>query len=66
MALTSRDFDKVKIIVTEAVADLPTRNDLDRLEGRITTAIGLLQRDTFARLDQHEERITRLEKANAK
>jgi hypothetical protein len=40
-----------------------TKNDLDRMEGRLITAINLLQRDTFSRLDQHEARIERLEKS---
>ena len=70
MALTSEDLNQIKTIVQSVVKDLPTRmevqENLDRMETRLTTAIGLLQRDTFARLDQHEARIERLEKAIAK
>ncbi len=40
-----------------------TKVDLDRMEGRLTTAINLLQRDSFTRLDDHDARIARLEKA---
>jgi hypothetical protein len=43
-----------------------TKDDLDRMEGRLNTSIGLLQRDTYDRLDQHETRISLLEKALAK
>ncbi|HUD11840.1 MAG TPA: hypothetical protein VMS08_05485 [Candidatus Saccharimonadia bacterium] len=50
----------------DAVSGLATKSDLDRLEGRLATTINLLQRDTFDRLDQHEARIVRLEKAIAK
>ncbi|HEY6736527.1 MAG TPA: hypothetical protein VI322_02310, partial [Candidatus Saccharimonadia bacterium] len=46
-----------------AVFPLATKDDLDRMESRLTTAMGLLERDSFSRLDDHEARITRLEKA---
>src|SRR5450756_527132 len=50
-----------KAELTEAVSGLATKTDLDRMEGRLTTAIGLIQRDSFSRLDQHEVRISKLE-----
>ncbi len=40
---------------------LATKDDLNRLDLRLTTAIGLLQRDSFGRLEDHELRIARLE-----
>jgi len=55
-----------KAELQEAVSELATKTDLDRMEGRLTTSIGLLQRDTFDRLDQHEQRIGRLEKSLTK
>lgn len=42
---------------------LVTKSDLDRMESRLTTAMSLLERDTSSRLDQHEARISRLERA---
>jgi hypothetical protein len=67
MSLTSHDLDQiakiVNTVVTDGVSGLSTKEDMDRLEGRITTSINLLQRDTFDRLDRHEVRIDRLEKA---
>jgi len=43
---------------------LATKNNLDRMESRLIAAIGLLERDSFSRLDQHETRITHLENAH--
>lgn len=73
MSLTAKDFEKIEQIVDQVVersversvakatAHLATKDDLYRLDLRLTTAIGLLQRDSFGRLEDHELRITRLE-----
>jgi hypothetical protein len=47
--------------LTQAMSSLST--DLDRMEGRLVTAINLLQRDSYSRLDDHDVRIRRLEEA---
>lgn len=52
-----------KAELAKLAAKMATKDDLDRMETRITTSMGLLERDTFSRLDQHEARITRLEQA---
>jgi hypothetical protein len=44
------------------ISGLASKTDLDRMEGRLVSSLGLLERDAFTRLDQHERRITRLEK----
>jgi hypothetical protein len=75
MALTSEDLNQIKNIVEgsetrlrQEIKDSESRlrQDLDRMEGRLVTSINLLQRDTFSRLDNHDSRIERLEKAVAK
>jgi hypothetical protein len=38
------------------------RLDLEKMESRIIAAMGLLQRDTFSRFEDHEQRIARLER----
>ena len=63
---TKAELKDVKSELTESMSRLATKADLDRMEGRLATSIGLLQRDSFDRLDQHEVRITRLEKAMSK
>jgi hypothetical protein len=67
MTLTNEDIKKVGEIVkqqlnqfTEVVA---TKADLDRMESRLTASQGLVERDAFAKIDEHETRITRLERA---
>ena len=66
MALTDRDLGRIQKIVadivTDAVSGLATQDDLDRMEGRLTSTMSLLERDSFQRLDEHEVRIARLEK----
>ena len=58
---TKAELDR---FATKADLDLlATKADLDRIKARLTTSIGLLERDSFSRLDQHEARITRLEQA---
>jgi hypothetical protein len=47
----------------DAVSGLATKDDLDRMEARLPTSMGLLERDTFSRLDNHEHRLQRLEAA---
>ncbi len=61
MSLTKDDLNQISQIVRTEVSGL--RSDMDRMESRITTAISLLQRDTYSRLDDHEVRITKLEQA---
>jgi hypothetical protein len=51
--------------VEDRLSGMATKADLDRMETRILAAMGLIERDAFSRLDEHEERITRLEKASA-
>lgn len=65
MALTSEDLNQISVIVKQAVKGeiVGLKSDLDRMEGRLNTAVGLLQRDTYSRLDEHEARIRRLEQA---
>lgn len=48
-----------------AVAPLATKDDLDRMESRMLTAMGLIERDAFGRLDDHERRLRRLERSAA-
>lgn len=66
MSLTSDDLNQIKTIVEGVVVDatkgFATKQDLDRMEARLTTSIGLLERDSYSRLDEHEHRITRLER----
>ena len=45
---------------------LATKEDLDRMETRMTTAMGLLERDHGARLEDHEARIKKLESQAAR
>jgi hypothetical protein len=70
MSLTTEDLNQigtiVKNVVKDAVSGLATKEDMDRLEGRLTTSINLLHRDTFERLDRHVVRIERLEKSLSK
>jgi hypothetical protein len=72
MALTTGDLQQIKEIVVDATAHLATKNelkglatkaDLDHMEARLTTSMNLIERDAFTRLDQHELRIAKLEKA---
>ena len=54
--------DELKDLATKAdVKNLATKADLDRMESRLVTAINLLERDSFTRLDDHEARLRRLE-----
>ena len=74
MSLTKQDLQNIENIVERKVKDLPTRweveqivettvsKSVDRAEARITMAMGLLQRDTFTRIDGLEERVSRLER----
>jgi hypothetical protein len=39
-----------------------TKDDFERMESRLLAAMGLVERDAFSRLDDHERRISRLEK----
>jgi hypothetical protein len=68
--------DVVTDVVTDKISGLATKvelhesisalkSDLDRMESRLTTAIGLLQRDSYSRLDDHDARIARLEQARS-
>lgn len=77
MALTSEDLNKISSIVNQAVSGIASkaevsqltavlREDLDRMETRLVTAVNLLQRDTYSRLDDHEARIRRLEQASSR
>ena len=81
MALTSEDLQNISNIVDESVnkaglatkselkeviSGLALKSDLDRMEARIVTAINLLQRDTYTRLDDHEARIRRLEQTSSR
>ena len=50
----------------EVISGLALKSDLDRMEARIVTAINLLQRDTYTRLDDHEARIRRLEQTSSR
>jgi hypothetical protein len=46
----------------EAVSGLATKADVERVEARLVASMSLLERDSFARLDDHERRIMRLER----
>jgi hypothetical protein len=75
MALTATDLDQIKEVVTDVVTDVvrqtaaskddlkkfATKVDLARMEARLTSAMGILERDSLSRLDDHEIRIQRLE-----
>ncbi|MDB5179179.1 MAG: hypothetical protein JWN01_1122 [Patescibacteria group bacterium] len=69
MALTTNDLEQIKKIVTDASsairADMTTKTDLNQMEGRLVTAMNLIERDVFARLDGHERRIIKLEQKGA-
>jgi hypothetical protein len=47
----------------ETVSTLATKDDIDRMEGRITSTVSLLERDIYSRFDDYDRRLTRLEKA---
>ena len=66
MALNSEDLQNITNIINRSNSKLRAdlQEDMDRLESRLTTAIGLLQRDSYSRLDDHEARIRRLEQAS--
>lgn len=75
MALTSEDLNNISKIVSASKVELKQelgdmgkrlREDMDRMETRLITAINLLQRDSFSRLDDHEARIRRLEQASSR
>ena len=69
MALTKDDLVQIEKVMDQSIAKahLVTREEvkaaMDRMEGRLVSAMNLLQRDTFARLDDHESRLERLERA---
>jgi hypothetical protein len=54
-----------KFATKDDLEKFATKDDLDRMELRLITSIGLLERDSFARLDEHEVRIARLEAAHS-
>jgi hypothetical protein len=54
--------DLHRLATKEDLHRLATKADLDRMEARLTTSMGLLERDALTRLDDHETRIRRLEK----
>lgn len=77
MSLTNRDLQNIENIVDKVVdrktKNFATKDDLSsvtnsievrigKMESRIVAAMGLLQRDTFTGLEDHENRISRLEK----
>ena len=62
---TQKDLDTaVSSLATKTDLDrLTTKVDLDRMEARLAAGMGLLERNAYTRLDQHETRINQLEKA---
>ena len=44
---------------------LASKADLAQMEDRLITAMNLVERDAFTQLDEHERRITKLEKKGA-
>ena len=68
MALTSEDLNSIRSIVKEenSMQREELQESMDRMESRLTTAMGLIQRDSFSRLDDHEARIRRLEQASSR
>jgi len=44
---------------------LASKNDLGRLEDRLVASMGIMERDAFTRLDEHERRIANLERKGA-
>jgi hypothetical protein len=46
--------DLTSIATKADISGLATKTDLDRMEGRLVSSLGLLERDAFTRLDQHE------------
>lgn len=70
MSLTNDDLVKIKSIVDGAKEEIKERlatkadkSDVDRMESRVVAAIGLVERDGGARLDDLEVRVGRLERA---
>ncbi|HVQ44033.1 MAG TPA: hypothetical protein VMT30_03645 [Candidatus Saccharimonadia bacterium] len=57
--------EELKAVTAKLATKADLRIELDRMESRITTSMGLLERDTLSRLDQHEARIARLEQARS-
>jgi hypothetical protein len=76
MVLTTEDLKQIKVIVKDVIEDavediidrkgLATKADLDRMESRLTVGMNLIERDSFARLDDHEHRIAKLEQSLAR
>ena len=75
MALTAEDLKNIENVVDNIVTDkvdkivdnklTKLKVDLDRMETRIISSIGLVERDSFNRIDEHERRIAKLEQAVA-
>ena len=65
MALTDNDIKTIKTIITNATSNLVSKDDLNHVEARLVSSTGLFERDAFSRLDDHETRITNLERQRA-
>ncbi|MDB5178418.1 MAG: hypothetical protein JWN01_361 [Patescibacteria group bacterium] len=52
--------------VESRLTTLATKDDLDRMESRLVTSINLVEWDTLDRLDGHEKRIVHLEQVVAR
>jgi hypothetical protein len=64
MSLTNQDLQSIEKIIDRKNKDqtVDLKEAIERSESRIVMAMGLLQRDTFSSIEDHEHRITQLER----